>query len=316
MSDLRQLRYFVTVAEERSVTRAAARLHLTQPPLSAQLARLEHELGAELLVRHRRGVDLTDAGAHLLGRARRLLADVDAAGEAVRRLGEGRAGRLGLAFVSSTAWSVLGPLLRRYHADRPDVVVEPLEDGPDGVLAHVRARRAELGLLHLPPPGTAAAANPDLDVAVVRREPLVAVLPRAEAGRVGDLVDLAVLAGHTFLAPPRASWGGLQPHLRGACRLAGVEPVVREVALVQTVVTLVGAGLGVSVLPASVRAVAGDDVVLRPLARPAPVVETAVVRRRADAPSPQAQHFLRHALATPEPDVLGPDHAGQGRGPT
>lgn len=211
---------------------------------------------------------------------------------------------------------MLGPLLRRYHADRPDVVVEPLEDGPDGVLEHVRARRAELGLLHLPPPGTAAAANPDLDVAVVRREPLVAVLPRAEAGRVGDLVDLAVLAGHTFLAPPRASWGGLQPHLRGACRLAGVEPVVREVALVQTVVTLVGAGLGVSVLPASVRAVAGDDVVLRPLARPAPVVETAVVRRRADAPSPQAQHFLRHALATPEPDVLGPDHARQGRGPT
>jgi DNA-binding transcriptional LysR family regulator len=182
----------------------------TSPSLrSARSSRApEHELGTGLLVRHRRGVDLTGAGAHLLGRARRLLADV-------------------------------------------------------------RARRAELGLLHLPPPGTAAAAHPDLDVAVVRREPLVAVLPRAEAGRVGELVDLAVLAGHTFLAPPRASRGGLQPHLRGACRLAGVEPVVREVALVRTVVTLVGAGLGVSVLP-----------------------------------------------ATPEPDVLGPDHARQGRGPT
>src|ERR671936_1449943 len=122
--DLRQLRYFVVVAEERSVTRAAARLHLTQPPLSAQLARLEHELGTPLLVRHRRGVDLTEAGRHLLDHARRLLAGVDAAADSVRRLGEGRAGRLSVAFVPAAAPTVLAPLLRRYHRDRPDVALE------------------------------------------------------------------------------------------------------------------------------------------------------------------------------------------------
>lgn len=304
--DLRQLRYFLVVAEERSVTRAAARLHLTQPPLSAQLARLEHELGVTLLIRHRRGVDLTEAGSHLLEHARRLLAGVDAATDSVRRLGEGRAGRLTVAFVSATAWTVLSPLLRRYHADRPDVVLDFLENGPDGVVEDVLARRADLGVVHLSPPGVGAGHGPDLDVAVVHREPLVAVLPAALADRAGDLVDLAALADQTFLTPVRAVWGGLQPHLMNACRLSGFEPSVREVQLVHTVVSLVGAGLGVSVLPSSVRRLAGPEVVVRPLSRHVPVVETAVLRRRVDQPSPQVQHFLRLALATPEPDVLGP----------
>ena len=163
--DLRQLRYFVVVAEERSVTRAAARLHLTQPPLSAQLARLEHELGVALLVRHRRGVDLTEAGSHLLEHAQRLLASVDVTTDSVRKLGEGRAGRLSIAFVSATAWTVLSPLLRRYHTERPDVVLDFVEDGPDGVVEHVRARRADVGVVHLPPPGVGAGHGPDFDVA-------------------------------------------------------------------------------------------------------------------------------------------------------
>ncbi|HWN31480.1 MAG TPA: LysR substrate-binding domain-containing protein [Pseudonocardia sp.] len=307
--DLRQLRYFMVVAEERSVTRAASRLHLTQPPLSAQLARLEHELGVPLLVRHRRGVDLTEAGTHLLEHARRLLAGMDAATDSVRRLGEGRVGRMTLAFVSATAWTVLAPLLRRYHDDRPDVIVDFAEGGPDDVVEHVRARRADLGVVHLPPPGVGAAHGSDLDVAVVHREPLVAVLPARLADRVGDRVDLATLSDQTFLAPARAVWGGLRPHLLNACRLSGFEPALRELELVHTVVALVGAGLGVSVLPASVRQVAGPDVLVRPLARHVPVVETAVLRRRADRPSPQVQYFLRLALATPEPDVLSPEHA-------
>jgi DNA-binding transcriptional LysR family regulator len=307
--DLRQLRYFMVVAEERSVTRAASRLHLTQPPLSAQLARLEHELGVTLLVRHRRGVDLTEAGSHLLEHARLLLAGMDAATDSVRRLGEGRVGRLTCAFGSATVWSVLAPLLRRYHDERPDVVVDFVEDGPDGVVEHLRARRADVGVLHLPPPGVGATHGQDLDVAVVHREPLVAVLPTGLAERVGDRVDLANLADQTFLAPAVAVWGGLRPHLLNACRLSGFEPSVREVELVHTVVALVGAGLGVSVLPASVRQVAGPDVLIRPLARHVPVAETAVLRRRADRPSPQVQHFLRLALATPEPDVLTPAHS-------
>lgn len=307
--DLRQLRYFLAVAEERSVTRGATRLHLTQPPLSAQLARLEHELGVALFVRHRRGVDLTEAGRHLVDHARRVLSDVDAAAESVRRTGQGRSGRLTLAFVPATAWSVLPPLLRRFHAARPDVELRFLEGHTDAVAEHVRSRRADLGLVHLPPGGAASGVGPDLDVAVARREPLVAVVPRARADALGDRVDLSDLAGEPFLCPGRAVWGGLAPHLLGACRLSGFEPALHEVDLVQSAVALVGAGLGVSVLPASVERVCGPDAVTRPLTRPVPVVETGLLRRRADAPSPPAQRFLRLALDTPEPDVLGPAFA-------
>jgi DNA-binding transcriptional LysR family regulator len=312
--DMRQLRYFVVVAEERSVTRAAERLHLTQPPLSAQLARLEHELGVRLLVRHRRGVDLTEAGAHLLERARRLLADADAAADSVRRLGEGRTGRLVCAFVATAGWTVLAELLRLYHAERPDVVLDLLEDSPDAVVEHVRSRRADLGAVYLPPtePGTRAPArDEDLDVAVLRREPLVAVLPSAwpEAGRTGEPVDLGALSGRTFLAPEPGTWAGLRPHLAHACRLSGFEPQLRSVRQSHTVLALVGAGLGASVLPASVARAGAPRCVARPLARHVPVVELALLRRRAEQPTPQARHFLRLALATPEPDVLAPEHA-------
>lgn len=300
--DLRQLRYFLAVAEERSVTRAAARLHLTQPPLSAQIARLEHELGVPLLVRHRRGVDVTEAGRLLVDHARAVLADVDAAAEAVRRTGQGHSGRLTVAFAPATAWTVLPELLRRFRPERPDVALDYLEGGPDVVAEHVRARRADLGLVHLPPAGISA--GPDLDAAVVRREPLVALLAREPADRTGDRVDLATLADEEFVVPT-----ALAPHLLGACRLSGFTPELREVEHVQTVVALVSAGVGVSVLPASVRGACGPDAVTRPLARHVPVVETAVLRRRSDPPSPPAQRFLRLALDTPEPDVLGPAFA-------
>ncbi|MEJ3659329.1 LysR substrate-binding domain-containing protein [Actinomycetes bacterium KLBMP 9759] len=305
--DLRQLRYFLAVAEERSVTRAAARLHLTQPPLSAQLARLENELGVPLFVRHRRGVDLTDAGRQLVEHARRLLSDVETATDAVRRTGQGRSGRLTLAFVPSVVWSGLAELLRRFHGARPDVELRFLEARTDAVTEHVRAGRADLGIVNLPPGGAGEGVGPDLDAAVIRREPMVAVLPRERAG--AERVDLAELAGEPFLCPAMPGWGGLTRHIVGACRLSGFEPRLREVDLVHTVVALVGAGFGVSVLPASVERVCGTDAVTRPLARPVPVVETALLRRRAEPPSPPVQRFLRMALDTPEPDALGPAFA-------
>lgn len=307
--DLRQLRYFLAVAEERSVTAAAARLHLTQPPLSAQLARLENELGVGLLVRHRRGVDLTAAGRDLAEHARRLLADVDTAAESVRRIGHGRTGRLILAFEATTAWSVLPPLLRRFNTARPDVDLHFREDRTDAVAEHVRAGRADLGLVHLPPTDVASGISTGLDVAVVRREPLVAVVPRDHPDALGDRVDLTRLRDETFFCTVRAEWGGIAAHLLGACRLAGFEPRVREVKLVQTAVALVGAGLGVSVLPASAERICGPDAVTRPLTPHVPVVETALLRRTAEQPGPLVQRFLRLALDTPEPDVLGPAFA-------
>ncbi|WP_433278203.1 LysR family transcriptional regulator [Pseudonocardia xinjiangensis] len=298
--DLRQLRYFLVVAQERSITAAAARLHLTQPPLSAQLARLEHDLGVTLLVRHRRGVDLTAAGRDLVEHARHLLADVDTAAESVRRIGQGRSGRLALMFEATTAWSVLPPLVRRFHAARPDVELYFREDRTDAVAEHVRAGRADLGVVHLPPAGTTSTVGSGLDVKVVRREPLVAVLPRDRADAFGDPVDLTALSGETYFGTVRSEWGGIAAHLLGACRLSGFEPALQEVELVQTAVALVGAGLGVSVLPAAVERICGPDAVTRPLAQHFPLVETGLLRRRTETPDPLVQLFLRLASEVQE----------------
>jgi DNA-binding transcriptional LysR family regulator len=204
---------------------------------------------------------------------------------------------------------VLPQLLERFLVDRPDVVLDVSEETADGVLEAVRLRRTDLGLVHLPPPTVARTRDPQLDFAVVHREPLVAVLPAALATQHGERADLAALAAQQFLAPAPGAWGGLQRHLVEACRQAGFEPNVRDVKLVPTVVALVGAGLGVSILPSSVRAVRGDKVAVLPLARHVPVVETALVRRRDEPPAPPARHLLRLALSTPEPDMLAPELA-------
>ncbi|MEU4447565.1 LysR family transcriptional regulator [Actinosynnema sp. NPDC050801] len=312
--ELRQLRYFVAVAEERSITRAAARLHLTQPPLSGQLARLEHELGVRLLHRHRRGVDLTDAGRQLLTRARQLLADVEAAAESVRHLGEGRSGRIVLAFDSATASVVLPRLISRYRAERPAVAIDVVEDTPDGVLEAVLSRRAEIGLTHLPPPVARVPPDARLDLAVVDREPLVAVVPAALADAVGPRVDLRTLADQPFLVPAGGTRAGLSAHVVEACRHAGFEAVLREVRSMPTAVSLIGAGVGVSILPASVRGLSGPEVAVLPLSTHIPVVETALVQHRDLTPSATLRYFTRIALATPEPHALGA-HLIPGRGP-
>jgi len=130
----------------------------------------------------------------------------------VRHLGEGRSGRVALAFDSATAWGPLPRLLARYRAEHPAVLLEVLEDTTDGVLDAVRSRRAELGLVHLPPPALAGAPDPHLDLAITTREPLIAALPAALAAEHGDRADLASLAEHPFLVPPRGSRSGLHAH--------------------------------------------------------------------------------------------------------
>ncbi|MCM6777443.1 LysR substrate-binding domain-containing protein [Nocardia sp. CDC159] len=307
--DLRQLGYFVAVAEEGSVTRAADRLHVTQPPLTAQIKRLEQELDVRLFVRHRRGVDLTDAGRELLGKARRILSDIAEVTESVRHIGDGRAGRLALSFDSETGWGVVPGLLARYRRERPHVVLDYAEELGTAVLDAVRLRRSEIGIVHLPP----VEVDPDhehrLDIAVIHREPLVAVLPRALAQQHDGRVDLADLAAEQFFAPTPGAWGGLYAHLTEACRLGGIDPAIRIVAQLATAVAMAGAGHGIALAPAAVRSLCGPAVVTLPLARYVPVVETAVVSRRGDALSPPADGFRRLAMSTPEPDVLGPELA-------
>ena len=121
--DLRTLRCFLTVAEEGSITRAALRLHMSQPPLSVRLQALERELDVALLVRHGRGVELTAAGRVLAERARRLLSDADSTAEAVRSVGQGMRGHLSVTVGATVAPSLLAGLLASMRASAPDVEV-------------------------------------------------------------------------------------------------------------------------------------------------------------------------------------------------
>lgn len=307
--DVRSLTCFLTVAEEGSISRAAERLHMSQPPLSVRIQTLERELGVALLTRHGRGVELTDAGRLLVERSRRILLDIDAAADAVRSVGHGVSGRLSVAVGAMIAPGLVAELVRHMRADAPDVALA-VSDVPEATVAdHVRHGDHDTGLVYLPPVAAPARSDATLEVAVVAREPLVAVLPRGHAQARGERADLAGLVGDVLIAPARAGVPGLHEHVMSAwTAVEGDSHRVRETDSLTTILALVAAGSGVTVMPQAVATMAWNEHVVVPLRQHRPAVETAVVWRRT-ATSPVLRRFLRVALATPEPDVLGPDHA-------
>src|SRR4051812_41930313 len=148
--ELRHLRYFAAVAEELHFGRAAARLHIAQPPLSQQIRRLEAELGVELFRRNRRRVELTDAGRLLLDQARPLLRDADRIEATMRRAGQGEVGRLRVGFVGSATYEVLPLTLRASRAPHPDAEPPPHEQLSSDLFEARRAGRADAGLARPP----------------------------------------------------------------------------------------------------------------------------------------------------------------------
>ena len=170
--ELRQLRYFVAVAEELHFRRAAARLHISQPPLSQQIAALESELGVTLLARTRRRVALTPAGAAFLREARAILQGVDTAADTARAIGAGQEGVLRVSFVGSALLSIVPAIVQGFRAARPRVQIELRERSSTEQLAAVRGGSADIGLLRPP-------LDPDHELVseLVLREPTVAALP-------------------------------------------------------------------------------------------------------------------------------------------
>jgi DNA-binding transcriptional LysR family regulator len=285
--ELRQLRYFVAVAEEQNLTRAAARLRIAQPPLSVQIQKLESELGVPLLHRLARGVTLTEAGRALLEDAHRIIAEVDRAAREVADIGAGAVGRLSLGFVPSASNAVLPPLLREFKAAYPQVALFLREQRPDEIVAQLHDRRIDAGLFYLP------FSDPDLRVRTVAEEPLVLALPSEHrlAGRAE--VGLAELAGEAFIMPARHDMPGLYAIVSTACHRAGFTPTVvqGEVWLMQTIVGLVAGGVGIAMVPESVRHLHRSGVTYLPL-RDADVRAEMGIAWRDDTTSPVLQAFL------------------------
>ncbi|RKU02417.1 LysR family transcriptional regulator [Burkholderia sp. Nafp2/4-1b] len=289
--DLRQWRYFVTVADERHFGRAAERLSMTQPPLSQAIRALEDALGVALFVRTKRSVALTAVGAALLPDVRRLLASADALPPLARRLARGEAGSLSLAFVSTADYGLLPSLLRAFGARYPQVRLQLAEATSDVQIDELVAGRIDAGLVIPPVPPRHAAG---LSYLPVVREPLVVAMPASAAPDApeDEPVHLADLAALPLVIFPRRLAPGFYDIITGCYGAAGETPRIGQEAIqMQTIVSLVSAGMGVALVPQSLRNLRRTGVVYRPLAGNAPVVETGLVWRTGDV-SPVLAGFI------------------------
>ncbi|WP_211443974.1 LysR substrate-binding domain-containing protein [Collimonas humicola] len=288
--ELRQLRYFVAVAEERHFGRAALRLHMTQPPLSQTIQALEASLGAALFARTKRSVALTPAGQALLPEAQRLLQQAAALPDLVRRAASGESGLLALSFVSTADYSILPPLLRSFREAYPQVRIDLQEATSDLQLAQLMEGRIDAGLLIPPLPDKARLV---LDYQPVLSEPLMLAAPSGlKALRGKGRIALSSLADMPLIIFPRRISPGLHDTILGCFRAAGVAPHIGQEAIqMQTIVGLVSAGMGIALVPQSVSNLQRPGVDYHELQDQTPLVETGLAWRRDNA-SPVLQAFF------------------------
>lgn len=284
--DLKQLRYFVAVAEERNFSRAAQRLHLSQPPLSQQIAALEADLGVRLFDRTNRGATLTVAGAALYVEARAVLSRVTQLRDRVRDAGQGLTGTLAVGFVTIADYGALPPALKAFRASWPRVEVQLHELTTDAQVQALQSGRLDLGIALGPLEETA------LSFQRLHREPLALAVPVQPRGARGDSpVDLRAFADAEFIVPPRELAPGLYDLILATCRAAGFSPrITQQARQMQTVVSLVACGLGVALVPASMRRLRLAGVRYRRLIGRQGQLELGLLRRQGTA-NPLAEHF-------------------------
>jgi DNA-binding transcriptional LysR family regulator len=222
MVELRHLRYFIAVADELNFSRAAERMHMAQPPLSAAIRQLERDLGVELFARTTRAVRLTDAGRAFLQGARRTLADAERAAEDARRAAAGGLGRLRIAYSWSTRFETLGVLGRAFRASHPDVVLLAQEMWNARMPAAFGNASIDVAISLCPE------ISAELELAPIRSERMVALLPEAHPLAAEEAIPLAALAEEEFIVFPREIAPRLHDAFLAIYRRAGFEPRVRH----------------------------------------------------------------------------------------
>lgn len=297
--ETRQLRHFVAVADTLHFGRAAARLGITQPPLSQSIRALEGRLGAALFTRTNRNVQLTAFGAQWLVHVRAALAEVTALGEVARRLRDGETGPLELSFVSTADYSVLPALVRGFGAVWPDVELALTEATSDVQIAALLAGRGHAGIII--PPDREPVPEP-LVYRPLMTEPLVAAVPEGwiESRRIvprrGRLTARQILDS-PLIVFPRPHAPAFHDRVVDFYVSRGGHPRIAQHAIqMQTIISLVSAGLGVALVPQSLRRLARTGVRYLDLPGEAPELETGLIWRR-DDPSPTLARFLDVAEA-------------------
>jgi len=292
--ELRHLRYFVAVAEELHFGHAAARLNISQPPLSQQIQMLEQQIGARLLARTNRSVDLTPAGKQFLADCRLILSQVEEAAARAARLHQGQTGELRIGFTSSAPFirsvsDTLSLFRRRY----PDVHLQTREINTREQIAPLHDGTLDLGLMrNTQLPETLAWQ-------MILREPLLAMVPRDHPLAAKTSVTLSELVREPFVFFDPQVGTGLYDDILGLLRRYGLTPfIAQEVGEAMTIIGLVAAGLGVSILPASFKRVQLDEMRWLPIAEADAVSEMWLVWAKHHEQGSAAARFREHLLAT------------------
>lgn len=256
--ELRHLRYFIAVAEERHVTRAAERLGMQQPPLSQQIQALERELDVQLFRRLPRGVELTDAGVALLADARAILSHIDHAFATTKRTARGEQGQVAVGFTSSAPFHPFVPrVIRAYREAFPRVSLTLEEGGTTELIDDLHHERIDAAFIR-----TMIANQEGLVVGTLLQEAMVLAVPSGHIlARRRGAVPLKALAAETFIFYRRRNGPGLYDAILSACNAAGFSPRVgQEAPRIVSTLNLVAAGLGISLVPESLQRMRKDGV--------------------------------------------------------
>ena len=250
MIELQRLRYFIAVAEEEHVTRAAERLGIQQPPLTRQIQQLEAALGTPLFERLPRGVRLTDAGRALLGEARAIVARAEGLAGVAQRAARGEEGALTVGYTSSGALHpVVSRDIRAFGRAWPGVAISLIEEGTPELVRALTEERLDAAYVRATTSDTSA-----LLVEPLLEEAMVAALPAEHPLARGGTIALSDLAAETFVLYRRPAGPGLYDAIIAACRVAGFSPTVgQEAPRILSTLSLVAAGVGVSIVPESLR---------------------------------------------------------------
>ncbi len=284
---LRELECFLAVAEELSFTRAAERLHLAQPPLSRHIRQLEEKLGVSLFERSQRHVAITAAGRAFREEAREILPRLRRAGEAARRAARGETGRVSLGFVSAVLSPELVELLTRFRRKHPEIRMHLHDLLPSEQLEALGRGELDVAFVGVAPERLPAG----LVSTPWHEEKLMAFLPPGHALAGADRVRISELAEEPFVMISAAAAPAFNSHLHRLCLQEGFRPrIVEEASRAQAVAALTVAGVGVSILPASLHRLTGNGVDLHaPRRRRVGIVHCLV---HATKPEAAAEQFL------------------------
>jgi DNA-binding transcriptional LysR family regulator len=294
--ELRHIRYFLAVAEEQHFTRAAAKVGIGQPPLSQQIKDLEGEVGAALFHRLAHGAELTEAGKAFLTGVKEMPLIAERATMAARRAARGETGSLRVGFTSSATFDVaVSSAIRTFRRAYPQIYLTLEEANTTRLITGLREGTLDAVFLRPGTPGTE-----DLQLRRLSEEPMVVALPKRHPAAALEKIDLALLKDDPFLLFPREIGPTVYDTVVGACRKAGFEPTIGQVAPhFASIVNLVAAELGVAIVPASMMQVRVTGIAYRQIAGQSPTTRLALGYRRGET-SPVVRNFITRAVSSQE----------------